>query len=223
VTGADTGAAGTAHFEPGGVIFWTSPYASPLRQPLPVQTGQQGGLFCLEDLEAETAFVSICQNFGLSSGSANGPSSRLCSLHSLLPRPAPALQQQDSSTSKPPSIGQLRAVDHPHALTVKRVALCASISSGASQVHGQCSPAWSRLGLHSVDLGMGKAHRAFARNIGIPDCRRRGGRLAHCQVALLRSQHQKRRQQNQRRDDAENNHRDLIDVYLHSLALLWRL
>jgi hypothetical protein len=23
VTGADTGAAGTAHFEPGGVIFWS--------------------------------------------------------------------------------------------------------------------------------------------------------------------------------------------------------
>jgi hypothetical protein len=82
---------------------------------------------------------------------------------------------------------------------------------------------WSRLGLHIVDLGMGKALRAFARNIGSPDCRSRCGRLAHCQVALLRSQHEKRRQKTQWRDNAENYHRDLIDVYLHGLALLRRL
>src|SRR5437762_5871627 len=48
---------------------------------------------------------------------------------------------------------------------------------------------WRQLGLHSVDLGMGKAHRAFARNIGSPDCRRRGGRLARCDREAASSPH----------------------------------
>jgi hypothetical protein len=42
------------------------------------------------------------------------------------------------------------------------------------------------------------------------------------EAALLRSQHEKRRQQNQRRDDAENNYRDREQVYPHGFDLLWR-
>ena len=79
---------------------------------------------------------------------------------------------------------------------------------------------WRRVGLHSVDLGMDKALGAFARNIGSPDCRSRCGHLAHCRVALLRSQHEKRRQKTQWRNNAENYHRDLIDVYLHLRILI---
>jgi hypothetical protein len=42
---------------------------------------------------------------------------------------------------------------------------------------------WVPSAVKRVDLGVGKAHRAFARDVGSPDCRSRGGRLAHCQVA----------------------------------------